>query len=108
MPFSDQLVITGGSGRSNKGLSNVQVYTVQGPKERLPDLNQPRRNHACGYFYTGNKLVILGHSGNNNKYLCIFPGVSSKRGSPPERPGQHRAADRGFLSLALQWGAAIS
>ena len=59
VPNSDQLVISGGSGGDRDGLSRVQVYTVQGPKEQLPDLNQPRRNHACGYFYNmDNNLVI--------------------------------------------------
>ena len=57
VPNSDELVITGGwDGMAV--YSRVQVYTVEGAKERLPDMNQPRRNHACGYFYTGNNLVI--------------------------------------------------
>ena len=57
VPNSDQLVITGGQGDGGKGISRVQVYTVGGAKEQLPDLNQPRYAHACGYFFNGNKLV---------------------------------------------------
>ena len=57
VPNSDQLVITGGTAGGKNGRSRVQIYTVQGEKERLPDLNNPRRAHACGYFYHDNKLV---------------------------------------------------
>ena len=48
------LVNFGGS----DGLSRVQVYTVEGSKEQLAELNQPRKHHACGYFFNGNNLVI--------------------------------------------------
>ena len=58
MPNSDQVVITGGNGGGQNGLSRVQAYTVGGSKERLAELNRPRRAHACGYFYNGNNLVI--------------------------------------------------
>ena len=58
VPNSDQLVITGGNGGDRNGLSRVQIYTVQGATERLPDLNKPRRQHACGYFFNDKNLVI--------------------------------------------------
>ena len=58
VPNSDQVVLTGGNGGDQKGRPRVQVYTVAGAKKQLPDLNQPRRAHACGYFYSGNNLVI--------------------------------------------------
>ena len=57
VPNSDQVVITGGHASRQNGLSRVQVYTVSGAKEQLPDLNQPRYTHACGYFFNGNNLV---------------------------------------------------
>ena len=58
VPNSDQLVITGGHAGGSDGLSRVQVYTVGGAKERLAELNQPRKQHTCGYFFNGNNLVI--------------------------------------------------
>ena len=57
VPNSDQLVITGGHAGGQDASPRVQVYTVGGAKKKLPDLNQPRYAHACGYFFNGNKLV---------------------------------------------------
>merc|ERR1719189_782511 len=51
VPNSDQLVITGGHASGSDALSRVQVYTVGGSKRRLAELTQPRKEHACGYFF---------------------------------------------------------
>ena len=59
VPDSDQLVITGGHAGGQNGRPRVQAYTVGGAKEQLPNLNQPRYQHACGYYYNGNNLVKL-------------------------------------------------
>ena len=77
------MVITGGNGGGQNGLSRVQAYTVGGSKERLAELNQPRRAHACGYFYNGNNLVItLLLTFNIIIYFCIFSGVLGGWGLP--------------------------
>ena len=31
-------------------LATVQVYTLSGPQEQLPDLQTPRRYHACAHY----------------------------------------------------------
>ena len=72
MPNSDQLVITGGQGDGGIGISRVQVYTVGGAKEQLPDLNQPRRMHACGYFYNSNNNLVITLFRLYIKYKIIF------------------------------------
>ena len=36
-----------------------KVVKTSKEKEQLPNLNQPRFQHACGYYYNGNNLVKL-------------------------------------------------
>ena len=43
------MVVTGGS--------RVQVYSTAGEEERLPDINTPRRQHACGHYIKDDKVV---------------------------------------------------
>ena len=45
--FEDRVVVTGGYyGR----VGTVQMYTVSGPQEQLPDLQTSRYRHACAYY----------------------------------------------------------
>ena len=59
VPLSNNVVIVSGS--------RVQMYTISGPSTQLPDLQQSRRDPACGYFYdSGDQLV-------NSKYrICYY------------------------------------
>ena len=40
-------------------VSRVQVYTTAGEGERLPDINTPRMQHACGHYIRDDKVVTI-------------------------------------------------
>ena len=44
--FQDRVVVTGGWGP----IATVQVYTLSGPQEQLPDLRTGRSQHACAHY----------------------------------------------------------
>ena len=44
--FQDRVVVTGGC----CVIATVQVYTLSGPQEQLPDLQTPRYQHACAHY----------------------------------------------------------
>ena len=44
--LQDRVVVTGGMWSGN----TVQVYTLSGPQEQLPDLQTPRHLHACAHY----------------------------------------------------------
>ena len=52
--------MTGGKkmGPGNLGRTDVYMYTMKQNK-RLPDMKHPRYNHACSYYYDGQKLVSI-------------------------------------------------
>ena len=52
--------MTGGKkmGPGNLGRTDVYMYTLKQNK-RLPDMKHPRYNHACSYYYDGQKLVSI-------------------------------------------------
>ena len=37
----------------------VQVYTTAGAGERLPDINTPRMEQACGHYIKDDKVVTI-------------------------------------------------
>ena len=41
-------MVTGGG--DGGYISTVQVYTLSGPQERLPNMTTPRRLHACAHY----------------------------------------------------------
>ena len=47
-------MVTGGWGP----LATVQVYTLSGPQEQLPDLQTPRRYHACAHYLDSQDRVV--------------------------------------------------
>ena len=53
VPRSGSLVITGGLGSGRR----VQRVTSQGQASPLPDLVQPRFQHACGYYHDSGNIV---------------------------------------------------
>ena len=55
--FEDRVVVTGGR-RLGGTLATVQVYTLSGPQEQLPDLRTPRRNHACAHYMDSEGRVV--------------------------------------------------
>ena len=55
--LEDIVVVTGGaSGAGSK--ANVQVYTISGPQEPLPDLLTARYDHACAHFMDSENRVV--------------------------------------------------
>ena len=42
-------MVTGGAG-PDSAIATVQVYTLAGPQEQLPDLQTPRSGHACAHY----------------------------------------------------------
>ena len=55
VPDSDTVVITGGLDGSN-GV-RVQKFFQHGASEQMPDMQQSRLQHACSYYYQGERLV---------------------------------------------------
>ena len=47
--FQDRVVVTGW---------RVQVYTLSGPQEQLPDLQTPRMLHACAHYLDSQDRVV--------------------------------------------------
>ena len=70
VPDSDTVVITGGFDGSN-GV-RVQKFSQHGASEQLPDMQQSRLQHACGYYYQGERLV----SENCNIKLILFVTIA--------------------------------
>ena len=65
VPLRNNVVIVSGS--------RVQMYTISGPSTQLPDLQQSRRDPACGYFYdSGDQLVNSKYMLTRNKYVPIL------------------------------------
>ena len=56
VPDSGELVVTGGG--DSAVISRVQVYSIKGAKQRLPDLQQPRKIHACSYDYDDRNEMV--------------------------------------------------
>ena len=63
----DTVVVTGGtlatSGMWRPG-AKVQVYSLDGAQERLPDMNNARDDHACGHYVKDDRMV-------NHNILCL-------------------------------------
>ena len=47
----EMFILTGGSFRPFEAETKVSKYTKSGWMEDLPDLNEARKNHGCGFFY---------------------------------------------------------
>ena len=57
--LGDTVVVTGGQWSA----SRVQVYSVSGPQEELPNMLAPRYGHACGLFVNSDQQTV-----SSNKY----------------------------------------
>ena len=68
VPDSGELVVSGG-GNWN-AISRVQVYSTKGAKQRLPDMQQPRKIHACSYYYDDRNEMV-------DYIYCLFMFVYS-------------------------------
>ena len=53
--LEDWVVVTGGTDRDYK---TVSIYDVNGWVEDLPDLNQARDEHGCGYYVDSNNDIV--------------------------------------------------
>ena len=63
----DTVVVTGGTlsnGVVWRPGARVQVYSLDGAQERLPDMNTARDEHACGHYVKDDKMV-------NHNNLCL-------------------------------------
>ena len=61
------MVVTGGTlsnGVVWRPGARVQVYSLDGAQERLPDMNTARDEHACGHYVKDDKMV-------NHNNLCL-------------------------------------
>jgi len=68
--FEDLILITGGQETSDGNpLSQSSIYSSDGFKKSLSQLNVARYGHGCGSFYDGDKnlvfIVTAGSTGNN-------------------------------------------
>ena len=54
--LEDTVVVTGGG--YYMGMATVQVYTISGPQEQLPDLMTGRWGHACAHFVDSENRVV--------------------------------------------------
>ena len=55
------VVVTGGwnsGGWYGRAIATVQVYTISGPQEQLPDLMTGRWGHACAHFVDSENIVV--------------------------------------------------
>ena len=52
----ETVVVTGGGRLFSE--STVVVYNTSGFVEQLPDMNTPRRDHACGHYVDSNNQVV--------------------------------------------------
>ena len=63
----DTVVVTGGTlatGGMWRPGAKVQVYSLDGAQERLPDMNNARDDHACGHYVKDDRMV-------NHNILCL-------------------------------------
>ena len=66
MGFTVYTIVTGGANAPTR----VLQYDMGGAVGSLPDLNEGRRAHACGYFYDEDRRVVLiATDGYNSEYL---------------------------------------
>ena len=60
-------MVTGGFRYQDGG--RVQVYTLSGPQEQLPDLQTPRSGHACAHYMDNQNRVVSIIACNITAYL---------------------------------------
>ena len=56
--LEDTVVVTGGWSLFTGPIATVQVYTISGPQEQLPDLMIGRYQHACAHFVDSENSVV--------------------------------------------------
>ena len=59
--LEDTVLVTGGWGAFTGPIATVQVYTISGPQEQLPDLVTGRYSHACAHFVDSENRVVSLH-----------------------------------------------
>ena len=59
--LEDTVVVTGGWSLFTGPFATVQVYTISGPQEQLPDLMTGRYQHACAHFVDSENRVVSLH-----------------------------------------------
>ena len=50
-------MVTGGW-ISDNAIGTVQVYTISGPQEQLPNMTTPRYYHACAHYLDSQDRVV--------------------------------------------------
>ena len=64
------MVVTGGG--YYYGMATVQVYTISGPQEQLPDMLQGRNRHACAHYVDSQNRVVSMIPVSTTQLLCII------------------------------------
>ena len=74
--LQDTVVVTGGSGP----IATVQVYTISGLQEQLPDMLQRRNKHACAHYVDSqNRVVsIILTASHVTVYMTLYEHVQYK------------------------------
>merc|ERR1719186_2294004 len=67
IPVGEHLVMTGGVDHYN----HVTRYSREGQTEDMPDMIEGRMGHACNWYSTGDKqmLIVAGGSDSNNQVI---------------------------------------
>ena len=56
--LEDTVLVTGGWGAFTGPIATVQVYTLSGPQDQLPNLITGRYQHACAHFVDSENRVV--------------------------------------------------
>jgi len=71
--LEDSVIITGGEKGYNSFITTVIQYNLEGFVKYLPDMNEDRAGHGCGYYKSNGALILLvagggGGAGNFGLY----------------------------------------
>jgi len=103
------LIITGGgsNGRSDSVATKiVDRYNRQGWVENLPEMNEARTAHGCGYYHKNGKKVLVVGGGYYGRYQNIYSTETLTLGSDAWTkaatvPMQSLKRSYGFASVSL-------
>ena len=78
--LEDTVVVTGGWSLFTGPFATVQVYTISGPQEQLPDMLRGRLRHACAHYVDSqNRVVsIILTASHVTVYMTLYEHVQYK------------------------------
>ena len=76
----EMFILTGGADTryDTLALTTVSRYSTSGWMEDLPELNEGRRNHGCGYFFNDDMQTVSSIRHSNSKKI-IFPPIKKEK-----------------------------